>query len=102
MRGAGGRLFAEDGPEDRVRPGRQVREALPETNWFRRNALLGDHRGSDAGLHDLLLHSRDRPYTVAELGGALERVGLEVVSFLEPGRYDARCVHLTCPGGDSA
>ena len=21
---------------------------------------------------------------------------------LEPGRYDARCVHLSCPGGDSA
>ncbi|MCH8169433.1 MAG: class I SAM-dependent methyltransferase [Proteobacteria bacterium] len=88
LQAAFGRLFADDAPEDRVRLARQVLEALPETNWFRRNALLGDHRGSDAGLHDLLLHSRDRPYTVAELGGALERVGLEVVSFLEPGRYD--------------
>ncbi len=88
LQAAFGRLLRDDAPEDRVRLARQVLEALPKTNWFPRNTLLGDHRASDAGLHDLLLHSRDRPYTVAELAGALERAGLGVVSFLEPARYD--------------
>jgi len=88
LQAAFGRLLRDDPPEDRVRLARQVLDGLPESNWFPRNPLLGDHRASDAGLYDLLLHSRDRPYTVAELGGALERAGLGAVSFLEPGRYD--------------
>jgi len=90
LQAAFGRLFADDAPEDQVRLARGVLEALPQTNWFGRNSLLGDHRGSDAGLYDLLLHSRDRPYTVSDLAGALERAGLEPVSFLEPARYDPR------------
>ncbi|MHA1569189.1 MAG: class I SAM-dependent methyltransferase, partial [Alphaproteobacteria bacterium] len=88
LQAAFGRLLGGDAPEDRVRLARPVLEALPQTNWFPKNGLLGDHRASDAGLHDLLLHSRDRPYTVGELAGALERAGLGVVSFLEPARYD--------------
>ena len=88
LQAAFGRLLRDDAPEDQVRLARHVLGGLPETNWFRRNGLLGDHRASDAGLYDLLLHSRDRPYTVAELAGALERAGLGVVSFLEPARYD--------------
>lgn len=88
MQSALARLLAADPPEDRVRLARAVLGALPETNWLRRNDLLGDHRSSDAGLHDLLLHARDRPYTVTELASALERAGLALVSFLEPARYD--------------
>ncbi len=88
LQGAFGRLFAGDAPEDQVRLARTALEALPRTNWFARNGLLGDHRGSDAGLYDLLLHSRDRPYAVGELGAALGRAGLAPVSFLEPARYD--------------
>jgi len=83
-----GRLLGGDAPSVQVRLARAALGGLPETNWFARNALLGDHRGSDAGLYDLLLHSRDRPYSVAELAGALERAGLAPVSFLEPARYD--------------
>lgn len=88
MQAAFARLLADDTPEEKVRLARSVLEALPETNWFRRNDLVGDHRGSDAGLYDLLLHARDRPYTVTQLAGALERAGLGVVSFVEPARYD--------------
>lgn len=88
LQAAFGRLFGGDPPGEQVRLARAALAALPETNWFRRNGLLGDHRGSDAGLYDLLLHSRDRPYTVAELAGALERAGLAPLSFLEPARYD--------------
>jgi SAM-dependent methyltransferase len=88
LQAAFARLLGGDAPAERVRLARAVLERLPETNWFTRNPLVGDHRGSDAGLHDLLLHGRDRPYTVAELTAALDRAGLTVVSFLEPGRYD--------------
>jgi SAM-dependent methyltransferase len=88
LQAAFGRLLAGDAPEEQVRMARGALEVLPKTNWFPRNELLGDHRESDAGLYDLLLHSRDRPYAVGELAGALERAGLELVSFLEPARYD--------------
>ena len=88
MQAAFARLLADDAPEEKVRLARSVLGALPETNWFRRNDLVGDHRASDAGLYDLLLHARDRPYTVTQLAEALERSGLAPVSFVEPARYD--------------
>lgn len=47
---------------------RQVLAALPQSNWFKRGEdLYRDHRMGDAGLYDLLLHSRDRAYTVGQL-----------------------------------
>ncbi|HUF85911.1 MAG TPA: class I SAM-dependent methyltransferase [Thermohalobaculum sp.] len=88
MQGALARLLGGDPPGEKVRLARTVLEALPQTNWFRKNDLVGDHRASDAGLHDLLLHARDRPYTVGALAAALERAGLGLVSFVEPARYD--------------
>ncbi len=75
-------------PEERLRLARPVVEALPETHPFRQNPHLGDHRASEAGFYDLLLHGRDRPYAVAELDAALGRAGLERVSFTEPALYD--------------
>ncbi len=90
LQAAFGRLLRDDPPAEQVRLARAALRALPPTNWFGRNELLGDHRDSDAGLYDLLLHSRDRAYTVADLSGALERTGLAVVSFLEPARYRPR------------
>jgi SAM-dependent methyltransferase len=48
-------------PAEKVAVARDALDRLPETNWFRRNPLLGDHRENDAGLYDLLLHARDRP-----------------------------------------
>ena len=61
---------------------------LPPTNWLTRNEFVVDHKNNDAGLYDLLLHSRDRPYTVTELAGSLERTGLALAGFVEPARYD--------------
>jgi ubiquinone/menaquinone biosynthesis C-methylase UbiE len=47
---------------------RQVLGALPASNWFKRGeTLVNDHRESDAGLYDLLLHSQDRAFTVGQL-----------------------------------
>lgn len=73
---------------DRVALAKRLVASLPETNWFRRNAFLGDHRASDAGLYDLLLHSQDRAYTIPEIVEWVEGAGLEIVSFIDPARYD--------------
>lgn len=64
------RLVNGDEPEMRKRIGntREILGALPPTNWFKRGEdLYNDHRVSDAGLVDLLLHPRDRAYSVEEL-----------------------------------
>lgn len=55
--------------------------ALPPTNWFRRGeALINDHKlGGDAGIVDLLLHARDRAYTVPQIyAWFADRCGLHV------------------------
>jgi SAM-dependent methyltransferase len=75
-------------PQEKVSAARSLLAALPETNWFLRNPLLGDHKESDAGLYDLLLHARDRPFRADEVVAAVERAGLSFVSFVEPARYD--------------
>ena len=90
LQAAFGALLGEDAPEEQVRLARRALSTLPKGHPFATNRILGDHRDSDAGLYDLLLHSRDRAYTAPELIGALERAGLGLVSFLEPGRYDPR------------
>ncbi len=88
LQAAFGALFAGDDPAGKVRLARAALATLPAGHPFLRNEVLGDHRASDAGLHDLLLHARDRAYTVTELCAALDRAGLDLVSFVEPARYD--------------
>ena len=47
---------------------RDILASLPPGNWFKRGEdLYHDHKTSDAGLYDLLLHSQDRAYGVEEL-----------------------------------
>ncbi len=72
----------------RVRLTKTLLPALPQTNRFARNPVLGDHRRSDAELVDLLLHARDRAYTVPELAALAAGAGLEVAAWIEPLRYD--------------
>jgi SAM-dependent methyltransferase len=62
--------------------------ALPASNWLRRNPHLSDHLQNDAGLYDLLLHSRDRAYTVPEIYDLLGGAGLRLVTWIEPMRYE--------------
>lgn len=81
-------LLPDDDPQTQVALAREALAALPETNGFRRNPFVSDHEASDAGLYDLLLHSRDRPFTVEALLSTLDHAGLGLVSFLEPLRYD--------------
>lgn len=81
-------LFAGLAPKDKLAAARTVFDRIPDDHPFRRNRLLGDHKDSDAGFYDLLLHSQDRAYGVADLVGALGRGGLELVSFVHPALYD--------------
>ncbi|MFN4276091.1 MAG: class I SAM-dependent methyltransferase [Ferrovibrio sp.] len=61
---------------------------LPETNEFRRNPFLGDHKLGDAEFYDLLLHAQDRAYTVPELVDFATGADLGIAAFIEPCRYD--------------
>lgn len=80
-------LTAGMAPAGKVAAARRVLESLPESHPFRRNTLLGDHQRGDAGLFDLLLHSRDMPFTADAVMDAVERAGLAFAGFIEPVRY---------------
>ncbi len=82
-------LCADRLDPERLAAARALLRALPATNRLRRNPLVGDHlAGGDAGLYDLLLHSRDRAYRVPELAALIDGAGLGIVSFIEPARYE--------------
>ncbi len=79
----------EDPPADRVAFARRLMEQLPPTNWLKCNPFVSDHLDAgDAGLFDLLLHSRDRAYTVPEVAELAGAAGLAITTFIEPARYD--------------
>ncbi|MCV6592258.1 MAG: class I SAM-dependent methyltransferase [Silicimonas sp.] len=75
-------------PKAKLARAREIFARLPETHPFRKNPHLVDHRESDAGFYDLLLHSQDRPYTITELVEALTTAGLELAGMAEPALYD--------------
>jgi 2-polyprenyl-3-methyl-5-hydroxy-6-metoxy-1,4-benzoquinol methylase len=85
-------------PAERVKIARRVLDAVPQTNWFKRNPFLGDHvQGGDAGLFDLLLHARDRAYDVAGFAALAQSAGLAIATFIEPVRYQPE-TYLADPG----
>lgn len=73
---------------ERVSLTKRLLTGLPETNRLKRNPFLRDHRRSDAELVDLLLHARDRAYSVPEFLALVEGAGLHLASFIEPLRYE--------------
>ena len=77
--------------EERLASARLLIGQLPPTNWLRKNPYVGDHLlTGDAGLYDLLLHSRDRAYTVPDIDKLVRGAGLRLVTFIEPMRYEPR------------
>ncbi|MDA7428056.1 class I SAM-dependent methyltransferase [Primorskyibacter aestuariivivens] len=83
-----GALFADLPAKKRLKSAKAAFEKLPEGHPFKRNPHLGDHRASDAGFYDLLLHGQDRAYDVASLVEVLERTGWALSSFTTPLMYD--------------
>ncbi|HUA52082.1 MAG TPA: class I SAM-dependent methyltransferase [Candidatus Sulfotelmatobacter sp.] len=83
-------VAGEGAPRERVQRARKLLADLPPTNWLARNPNLSDHvEGGDAGLFDLLLHARDRAFSVEEIGALVDGAALRLVTFIEPARYDA-------------
>lgn len=72
---------------ERVRLARKFLASLPATNWLRRNAAMSEGNEDDAELFDALLHSRDRAYSVEEVGSLAAAANLRVASFIPPGVY---------------
>ncbi len=76
-------------PKKQVQLAKKFVEDLPSTNWLVRNPFVGDHKmGEDAAFFDLLLHPRDRSYLVPEIVELLQSCNMELVTFLEPVKYD--------------
>ena len=86
------RMLTRDADEEeRLATARKLIGQLPPTNWLRRNPYVGDHLlAGDAGIYDLLLHTRDRAYTVTEAAALVRKAGLRLVAFIEPVRYEPR------------
>lgn len=78
----------DEAPATRLGVARRLLPNLPSTNRLRRNEAVQDHIvGGDAGIFDLLLHSRDRAYAIEEFVALIEAGGLGVASLIEPARY---------------
>ncbi len=89
-------MIAGDLPDpDRISAARELLGELPDTNWLKRNPYVGDHLNQgDSGLYDLLLHRRDRAYSVPELAALVQQGGMRPVNFVDPARYEPS-VYLT-------
>jgi SAM-dependent methyltransferase len=80
---------ADEKPQARLALARKLLAQLPQTNWLKRNPFVSDHVAEgDAGLHDLLLHGRDRAYEVEEIAALVDGAGLRLAAFVPPARYD--------------
>lgn len=83
-----GALFDGLSAPERLKRAKEIVVALPKGHPFRANTNLVDHEQSDAGFYDLLLHSQDRAYSVADLLATARRTGWQLASFATPGLYD--------------
>lgn len=83
-----GALYDGLSPQDRLAQAKALVAALPPGHPFRANINLSDHQTSDAGFYDLLLHSQDRAYDVAQLLAVLQETGWQLASFATPALYD--------------
>jgi SAM-dependent methyltransferase len=72
----------------RIEVARRLVRALPPGHPLGRGAFRDHLDGGDAGLVDLLLHPRDRPFTVPALLALLAGAGLAATALVEPLRYD--------------
>ena len=87
-----GALLAGLDPEAKLTAAKAVFDAIPEGHPFKSNPHLVDHKASDAGFYDLLLHSSDRAFSVPDLLGALAGAGLELAGVPEPAMYDLKAL----------
>jgi SAM-dependent methyltransferase len=82
-----GQLSEGMSPKERLDFGQEVFKRVPHNHLFKRNDLIGDHKVSEAGFYDLLLHSQDISCTVSDVFCYLEKAGLELANFTQPALY---------------
>ncbi len=75
-------------PKAQLREAKRIFAELPAGHPFKSNPHLVDHKASDAGFYDLLLHSQDRPYTIDQLSQTLGAAGLRMVGTPQAALYD--------------
>lgn len=63
-------------PAVMVQRARAVLDSLPQSNWFRRSTDLFPLAMDDAELFDLLLHARDRAFTITQVHELVDQAGL--------------------------
>lgn len=88
LQAAFGALLEGGAPAERLARAKEVFARLPEGHPIKTNPHLVDHKQSDAGFYDLLLHSQDRAFAVDEVIATLEDTGWELANFCEPAAYD--------------
>jgi len=85
-----GRLTRDQAPKQKLEIAKTIFSNLSKGHPFSSNPHLVDHKASDAGFFDLLLHSSDRPFTISEFDQLLMCSGLELAGVPEPTLYDPR------------
>ena len=83
-----GALYEGLPPKERLKAAKNLVADLPEGHPFRANINLGDHKDSDAGFYDLLLHSQDRAFDVMGLAEVMAAAGWTLSSFTMSALYD--------------
>lgn len=76
-------------PAEMVAQARSLLATLPPTNWFHRSSDLFPLQMDDAELCDLLLHARDRAYTMTEVTELVTNAGM----FIAEHTCDQRALH---------
>ena len=75
-------------PKERLRRAKAIFARIPDGHPFKRNPHLSDHRQSDAGFFDLLLHSQDRAYRIGDVLDMLTAAGLTMTGSPQAFLYD--------------
>ncbi|SLN21901.1 hypothetical protein ROA7450_00798 [Roseovarius albus] len=83
-----GALLGDLPPKERLKQGKRIFEALPEGHPFKANINVHDHKASEAGFYDLLLHTQDRFYDVAQLMQTFAATGWHLSGFVTQALYD--------------
>jgi len=74
--------------EERVALARALVQRLPQDHPFKAREWTDPNWPGDAGLVDLLLHVRDRSYTVPQIFELLDGAGLQLARFMDPLSYE--------------
>ena len=75
-------------PKDRLAAGKAIYARIPNGHPFKTNPHLVDHKQSDAGFYDLLLHTQDQAFDVGRLLGTLEATDWQLAGFCQSRPYD--------------